>query len=315
MSESTQKAETPSFVPSPEFLARKKRLDDAMSLKKPDRVPIAPLVVHYYLTRVRGISNRDAMYNPEKTMEAWKEATIQHGWDAAITFGSLLPLRPMEILGMRQFKWPGGGLPDDRPFQWVEGEYMMQDEYDEVLADPNGFAVKKLWPRISTTLAPISGMSQMPPPPLLFLSNAYTLPRLLGEIVSSPPMAGLLRKALELAETHAKYEQLVTPYTMEMMNLGLSLHFGAVAFATFDWISDALGGMRGTMLDMYQVPDKLLAAVEMFTPLTIGGCIMMAEQTHNKGVFIPMHVGLVGSCPTNSLPGFTGPVSRPCCLD
>ena len=177
----------------------------------------------------------------------------------------------MEILGIRQFKWPGGGLPDDQPFQWVEGEYMMQDEYDEVLADPNGFAVKKLWPRISTTLAPISGMSQMPPPPLLFLSNAYTLPGLLGEIVSSPPMADILKKALELVEAHAKYKQLMTRYTMEMMNLGFPLHFGVVTFPAFDWISDALRGMRGTMLDMYQVPDKLLALIDMFTPLTLGG--------------------------------------------
>jgi len=125
---------------------------------------------------------------------------------------------------------------------------MMQDEYDEVLADPNGFAVKKLWPRISTTLAPISGMSQMP-----------------------PPMADILKKALELVEAHAKYKQLMTRYTMEMMNLGFPLHFGVVTFPAFDWISDALRGMRGTMLDMYQVPDKLLALIDMFTPLTLGG--------------------------------------------
>jgi uroporphyrinogen-III decarboxylase len=294
MSESIQKAGTPSFVPSPEFLARKKRLDDAMSLRKPDRVPVAPLVVHFCATRAKGISNRGTMYNPEKAYEVWKEAAIQHDWDAAAPPGPILPVRPLEIMGMKQFKWPGGALVDDQPFQWVEGEYMMQDEYDEVLTDPNGFAVKKLWPRISTTLAPISGMSQMPPPPLLFLSNAYTLPGLLGEIVSSPPMADILKKALELVEAHAKYKQLMTRYTMEMMNLGFPLHFGAVTFLAFDWISDALRGMRGTMLDMYQVPDKLLALIDMFTPLTIGGCIMVAEQTHNKGVFIPMHRGAAG---------------------
>jgi uroporphyrinogen-III decarboxylase len=52
--------------------------------------------------------------------------------------------------------------------------------------------------------------------------------------------------------------------------------------------------MKGSILDMYQAPDKLLAAVEMFTPSTIQGCIMMAEQTHNKGVFIPMPRGAGG---------------------
>jgi hypothetical protein len=43
----------------------------------------------------------------------------------------------------------------------VEDEYLEVDEYDEMLADPNGFSVKKLWPRISHTLPPISGLAQM----------------------------------------------------------------------------------------------------------------------------------------------------------
>ncbi len=265
-----------------------------MSLRKPDRVPVVPLIVHYYPTRARGISNRDTMYNPEKTLEVWKETTIKHNWDATVPVGSLPSVRPLELLGIKQFKWPGGGLGDDQPFQWVEGEYMMQDEYDEMLANPNEFAVKKLWPRIATTLAPISGMSQMEPPPLLFLSNAYTLPGLIGEMVSPPPMVELLKKALELAETHEKNKALTIRYTMEMMNLGYPFTFAPITFPAFDWISDALRGMRGSMIDMYQVPDKLLAAVDMFTPLTIGGCIMMAEQTGNKGVFIPMHRGAAG---------------------
>jgi uroporphyrinogen-III decarboxylase len=296
MSKSTQKPQVPAFRPSPEFLARKKRMDDAMSLRKPDRVPVAPLIVHYYPTRAAGISNKDAMYDPKKTTEVWKETTIRHDWDVAVPFGSLLPVRPLEILGMKQVKWPGGELGDDQPFQWVEGEYMMQDEYDEALANPNGFTVKKLWPRISTTLAPLSGIAQMDAPPLLYLSNAYMLPSLIGEMVSPPPMVELLKKALELAEAHEENKALTIRYTKEMMDLGYPLPFSALAitFPAFDWISDALRGLRGSSLDMYQVPDKLLALIEMFTPLTIGGCIMAAEQTGNKGVFIPMHRGAAG---------------------
>jgi uroporphyrinogen-III decarboxylase len=294
MSEPTQQPRDMEFRPSPEFLARKKRLDDAMNLRKPDRVPVAPLVVHYYPTKVVGISNKEAMYDTERTMEAWKERTIEHNWDAAVPFGSLLPVRPLEIMGMKQVKWPGGDLGDDQPFQWVEGEYMMQDEYDEVLADPNGFTVKKLWPRISSTLAPISGMVQMDPPPLLYLSNAYTLPGLIGEMVSPPSMVEILKKALELAEAHEKDKALKVRYTTEMMDLGFPLPFAAVTFPAFDWISDTLRGLRGTSMDMYQVPDKLLALIDIFTPLTIGGAIMNAKQSGNNGVFIPMHRGAGG---------------------
>ncbi len=294
MSEANFQNEVLDFNPLPEFLARKKRLDDALNLRRPDRVPVAPLVVHYYPTRVRGISNKEAMYNTEKTTQSWKEAAVQHNWDAAVPFGALLPARPLEILGMKQFKWPGGGLPDDQPFQWVEGEYMTAEEYDEVLADSDGFAVKKLWPRISTTLAPISELTRMPAPPLLYLSNAYMLPMLLGDVVSAPPMVELLKKALELAEVHVREKVLSAHYTLEMMNLGFPFSFGAITFTAFDLISDTLRGMRGSMLDMYRVPDKLLAAVEMFTPLTIGSSIRWAEEVKNKGIFIPMHRGAAG---------------------
>ena len=44
MSELNSKIDPSELVPSPEFLARKRRLDDALNLRKPDRVPVAPLV-------------------------------------------------------------------------------------------------------------------------------------------------------------------------------------------------------------------------------------------------------------------------------
>jgi len=294
MSESTQKAQAPAFEPSPAFLARQKRIEDAFNLRRPDRVPVAPAVVHYYSTRSRGISNKDAQYHLDKTLEASKEATIKHDWDAAPVFGLVSPAGPWELLGIQQFKWPGGALPDDRPFQFVEREYMLQDEYDEMLADPNGFAVKKLWPRIATTLAPISDMVQMELPPLIFLANSYTLPPLIGGIVSPPPMVELLEKMLELARETEKNSKIAAGYTMEMMKLGYPFIVGAATFPAFDWISDTLRGLRGSSLDMYQVPDKLLATINMFIPLTISTMVMATEQSGIKRVFIPMHRGSAG---------------------
>jgi hypothetical protein len=114
------------------------------------------------------------------------------------------------------------------------------------------------------------------------------------EPVSAPPMVELLEKMLKLAKAHQEIKSIKIKYTKEMMNLGFPIPFGSVTFPAFDWISDTMRGLKGTSLDMFQVPDKLLAAIEMFTPLTIGGCIMTAEQTGNKGVFIPMHRGADG---------------------
>jgi hypothetical protein len=270
-------------------------MDDAMQLRKPDRIPVAPLVVHFYPTKVRGISNKDAMYHPEKTYQAWTEAIIKHNWDAAPSgVASVMPARPLEILGLKQFRWPGGALADDLPFQWVEAEYMKQDEYDAMLTDPSGFAVRNLWPRISTALVPVSRMVERALPSLLSVSNAYTLSSFLAGVLSQPGVEELFRKGLELAEENRKNTRIAADYITGIMNRGFPIPWGSIALVAFDFISDMLRGLKGTSLDMYQVPDKLLAAIDMLTPQTISGAIASAERVHNKGIFIPMHRGAAG---------------------
>jgi uroporphyrinogen-III decarboxylase len=294
MTQRPPESEFSAFVPSPDFPARMKRFEDAKNLRKPDRVPVAPLIIHFYPTKIAGISNKEAMYNMGKTLEAWKQAVIKHDWDAAPSASNFVPAGPLEILGMKQIAWPGGALRDDQPFQWVEAEYMKEEEYDEMLSDPHGFAVKKLWPRISTTLAPLGEMAKTEPPPLCFLSNAYSLPGLLGDILLQPTMTELLKKALELAEERRKNKALAINYTKEMMSLGYPLVFWAMLPPPFDLISDTLRGMRGSMLDMYRAPDKLLALIEMFTPLMVKACVTAAKESDNPHVFIPMHRGAAG---------------------
>ena len=117
MSELTQEPNGATFQPSPEFLARAKRMDDAMHLRKPDRIPVAPLCIHFYATKVRGISNKEAMNDQGRMFQALKEETLLYDWDAAPPVGPVPAAKPLELLGIQQFKWPGGGLPDDQPFQ------------------------------------------------------------------------------------------------------------------------------------------------------------------------------------------------------
>jgi len=294
MNESQHTPNASDFKPTPEFLARKKRMDDAMHLRKPDRVPVVPLCIHFYSTRVRGISNKDAMYQQDRMFQALKEDTLLYDWDAAPPSGSVMAAKPLEILGIKQFKWPGGDLSDDQPFQWVEDEYMKITEYDEMLADPNGFAVKKLWPRISSTLAPVSSIVQAPPLPLFSMSNAYTLPFLLGGLINQPHIRELLEKALALADESVKGMKNTMSYVMEMRDLGYPIQWTGAAFPPFDWVSNSLRGLKGSSTDMFRAPEKLLATIEKISAMTIGGLTVQAQKGQNKGVCIFMHRGADG---------------------
>ena len=279
---------------SPEFKARQKRFDDAKSLTRPDRVPVAPVVMHYFPNIRKGISNREVHYDRALKHQLWRSAIVDHDWDAAVNSFSVIQGQPLELLGMTQLKWPGGGLPPDRPFQYVEGEYMLQDEYDEVLADPNGFTVKKLWPRVATALAPWSAMAQAGLPPLLPLANPYALPGFIGGMLANPEVMTMLERIVAVGKEGYEDRKAVAAYSSDMMLLGYPFPYQTANIVAFDAVSDMLRGLRGTFLDMYQVPDKLLALVEMHIPWTIEQSIWMARQTGNSGVFLALHRGAAG---------------------
>jgi uroporphyrinogen-III decarboxylase len=48
------------------------------------------------------------------------------------------------------------------------------------------------------------------------------------------------------------------------------------------------------MLDMYRQPDKLLEAIEFFTPLAVSSGINQAKRSGNPRVLMPLHKGAAG---------------------
>ena len=145
-----------------EYAAREKRFLAAASLSKPDRVPVMPLNCLYYCNRALGITNAEAQYDYEKRFECMKQITLDLNLDFAPQVVNLAPIPFFEILGITDFKWPGGELGENAPNQYIEDEYLKEDEYDEYLADPDIFTYKKLWPRFSKTMALMTNI-QIPP--------------------------------------------------------------------------------------------------------------------------------------------------------
>src|SRR3990170_6049574 len=120
------------------YKKRTRRIADAVQLKVPDRVPIAPMI-HFFGGRMFGITARETMYDHEKEAEARKKVALEFQWDSAFGIMNAFPGPVFDALDYKQLRWPGHGVPVDRTFQFVEGEYMKANEYDAFLNDPSDF--------------------------------------------------------------------------------------------------------------------------------------------------------------------------------
>ena len=269
------------------YEARVKRVHDAVSLQRPDRVPILS-AGSYFFYKDAGLTFGEAMYDYEKAAAGLKKAMKKFQWDMAPSVA--LPSGPlMELFGLTQYKWPGYDLPDQSFFQYIEGEYMSGDEYDEMLADPGSFTIRKLIPRMSRLMEPFADL-----PPVHWSSNGLALVRTIGRIAGDPRFVQILEAFKKAGEETDRYNEARVRFVNEMKKEGFPMVAAPHSNSPYDFITDFLRGMRGIMLDMYRFPDKLLATIDLFTPMMIDNAVAVAKTTGNPRVFMPLHRGAGG---------------------
>lgn len=266
---------------------RSKRLQDAMELKQPDRIPIN-LGAGYLLAEYGGITHREQQDNFQKAQELLEKFAIEFEPDAAM--GLFNSPRPSLVLGDRMTKWPGYGLPDSGSFQYVEHEFMKGEDYDAFLRDPSDWTIRHYLPRAFKEL---EGLQQLPPLSL-FAFGHYFLPSL--PFVATPPIQAAVQ-ALGKAVVEAQKDTAnVGESTVRMLALGFPPPplAGAIAEAPFDFMSDTLRGMRGIMLDILRRPEQLLAAERAVLEPQLEFAISFCRVTGLKNCFIPLHRGSDG---------------------
>ena len=105
------------------------RFKDAVLMEKtPDRVPIFPIGT-FMQTQLYGVTPYECMYDYGKLTAAHKRFMEDfrpdyYGSPAFVGSGKIY-----EILGLKQYKWPGHGVSEESGYQCVEGEYMKGEDY------------------------------------------------------------------------------------------------------------------------------------------------------------------------------------------
>ena len=248
-----------------------------------------PLALEYFHTRMAGVSDKDAGYDAKLNFDCLRDATVRFGWDWAPGM-AVPPSRSLEALGSKQIRWPGGDLPDDVQFQWVEDEYLKADEYDAFLADPTRFTLHTLWPRLASAFGVLG---ELPLPPIWWVNTMY-FPLAWGALLGAPPMTAMFEALAEMSRDAGAFMAAFGAFMGQMAGMGYPVAFVGVTKVPFDTVSDDYRGLRGSTLDLYRQPDKLQALMGMLTPMVIGQAIGAAKGSGNPRVFIPLHRGAAG---------------------
>jgi uroporphyrinogen-III decarboxylase len=264
---------------------RESRIEDVIRLKRPDRVPIWFHSTNFFAARRAGFSFKDVMYDGEKLQAAQKAMILEFEPDAYYVGGIPVPGGVVEELDCRTIKWPGHGLEDNQPFQYVEGEYMKADEYDIFLDDPSDWVLRTYLPRVFGKLDVFGNF----PPLTGLLQGYYGLPSI--SAFALKPFLDAFNVICKAANDQLVFQNMEAKSREELAKAGYPCAMAGITLSPFDAVSDTLRGMRGTMLDIYRRPEKLVKAVEKLLPLTISNGIVSARINNSSRVFIPLHRG------------------------
>lgn len=266
---------------------RAQRIENAINLKVPDRVPIVASFAYFPAKYVPEVTCEDAFYDIKKWKAASKKTIVDFAPDN-YTLQMNISGAVMDALGTQQLLLPGHGTSAYHTMQFIEAEYMKSNEYEAFMADPGDFAIRVFAPRIYSKLKSFENL-----PPLTDLVSGGGVMQMV-EIVNKPEFQEAMEAITLAGEESEKWRVEFMSFLQDMESLGFPIARTATSWAPFDLLPDMMRGMKGSMLDMYRQPDKVIAACEKILPMSIEKGIASGRGIKGTRVFIPLHRGAMG---------------------
>jgi hypothetical protein len=234
---------------------REKRVRDVIENKVPDRIPFT---AHPDTCQYAGIPKSATYYDPIGFKRAVRKVTLDLEPDMC-NAGLPMSGKAMELLDVQNRLWPGGPLPPDYDYQFLEKEFMKENEYDIFLNDPTDFMIRYFLPRMYAALKPLAKL----PPLGVSLQSIEGL----TTVFSTPEFMKMARVLHKAGRETARFRKTIGDSYEELAMLGFPAfaHVGAggAGGAPFDTLSSFYRGMQGSMIDMFRRPEKLLRACDL----------------------------------------------------
>ena len=245
------------------YQERLTRYVTAMRNEKPDKVPIRPFVAKY-----AGFTCQEVTHDFQKAFDATRLCARDFDWDATVANMVYVWTGLTEAIGLKYYGVPGIQIPADVGFQYIEPPeekaWMKAGEYDELIDDPTAFLYNVWLPRVSADIC-------SPNEKTTYRSNL-----------------SFVKGAMAMMSYFNAFGPQVEQLRSES---GTVSAIAGILKAPFDILADKLRGYIGLTLDMFERPEKVLAACEALTPHLYNVALSTADPDKNVPIGFWMHRG------------------------
>lgn len=238
-----------------------KRLQDALALKEPDRVPV-DIVGGCFMVQRLGYTMAQSNY--DETLEIGKEAARRFMLDyepdvmtgLGLTYAGegrgheMQESRTLYISGMKN-----APIGEDSMPQFIEFPTLLDEEFDEFFNDYTQWSLNKFLPRVSGVMEPFKDFR-------LNLSH-----RGIGEVAaafSRPEIRKAIKRLWEIDDFYQKYRKKVEAANAELADLGFPTMVAGRAVVPFDKYSDTYRGMEMAFVDIFEEEELVMKFCEKF---------------------------------------------------
>jgi len=268
------------------------RVEAAIALKEPDRVPITPSADIFPILNA-GYTVGEVIY--DTSLQKMKNAVVKYLNDfdpdktggVGMVYAGEGPM--LELEQPKNMRWAGmpGDIIDINSLQQhIEYPTLLDDEYDEFFSDRTGWTLRRQTPRNSGLLGPLTDL----------LGGSMMSARGLAAKVSTPEFKAMLEDLWKLHELNQTYQAGVKDINDTTREMGYPNFSGGMAAVPFDSYSDFLRGTILSLQDLYDHEEEVEKYIEEAFEQTLHMIRMMGSNPASKGkhVFMALHKGMDG---------------------
>ena len=268
---------------------RVKIMSDAIAMKVPDRIPVAPFLASV-VQRLEGSSYRDLYYDYDRAGQAAVDFYTKYPVDAC-TGCRFTSGKAQEVAGINIIDWPGQPgtkISIHSSHQVHEIEYLTPEEcYDTMIKDFDGFYLRHYIPRVFDGL---KGLESLTFSPATILSTGGGLGPLL-----KPEFLEIIDKLKQIAEYDAEAAAKSAFWSAKIEDLGIPKLFTGGGEVPFDVISDYFRTTLPAMTDLFEYESEIIELCDMIADRQIASWkYFETAQMPVKRVFFPLHKAMDG---------------------